>query len=108
MYKVYRKASPRTGRKFDMRFVPHRQLAQHLRAGWSEEIPGQESDPEPEPEEEPLPKPKAKSKPKKLKYKDFTDLEKDNIKKDKRPIIKLAKVHNTTLYAIKKIKGMKP
>lgn len=34
MYKIFRKSSPRTGKKFDFRWVPRKQLAQHLAAGW--------------------------------------------------------------------------
>lgn len=42
---------------------------------------------------------------KKLSYSDLSDLEKENIKNDKRAMQTLAKVHNTSYHTIRKIKG---
>lgn len=49
----------------------------------------------------------VEEKPKqKLKYEDFSDLEKDNIRRDKRPMKLLSEIHNTSYYTIRKIKGL--
>jgi hypothetical protein len=40
-----------------------------------------------------------------LAYEDFSDLEKESIRRDPRAMMTLAKVHNTTYHTIRKIKG---
>lgn len=118
---VYRKSSPRTARDYDSKLIEKRQLNFYLKRGYFKELPLPDEDlddieacaelmdeaevpeddrylfyqdPEPEPEEN-----------SKLKFEDFTDLEKENIQNDKRSMAKLAEVHNTTYYVIRKIKG---
>lgn len=109
LIQLYRKASPRTGRGTEYRWVPRKQLKKHLAAGWKRKV---EKKPEavseriePEPEPEPESGEESDEPPNKLSFKDFTDPEKMAIKRSRKPMSLLAEIHNTTLYCIRKIKG---
>ena len=95
---MFRPSSPRTGREIDLQWVPRKYLKKYIAAGW--EIYRKQPK-----KEKPAPEPEIKKPKKKLSYPDFTELEIDNIRRDKRTLQTLAKVHNTTVYTIRKIKG---
>lgn len=90
------------GIKCDYIIVPSNQADQWIAKGWSYS-PAEAEKLIMEPELEPV---EEKSKLK-LKYEDFSDLEKDNIRRDKRAMKLLAEIHNTGYHVIRKIKGKK-
>ena len=93
MVRVYRRSSPRTGKDFDMRLVPNKQLKQHLRAGWSLRAKKPEK-------KEPAPIPTEK-----LSFSQISEEDKLKIKNDSRSMLTLAEIYNTSYHAIRKIKG---
>lgn len=110
------------GDKFDYMVCHQNEMDKYLADGWylttteakaafekGIEECAEEMDNAPVPEEDrflytdKLPEPEPKKN--KLSYADLSDLEKENIKNDKRAMQTLAKVHNTSYHTIRKIKG---
>lgn len=99
---IYRYSSPRTGRKYDSKLIDKRQLSFYLKRGYFQTLP-QEKEKEEDPDTEA--EPKKEKKIKKLKIEDLSAEEKESIRLDKRSMMKLADVHNTSYHVIRKIKG---
>lgn len=98
---IYRRSSPRTGRKYDSKLVEKRKLKFYLKRGYFRNLPVDPMEPAPEPEPEPIEEdPQVKRK-----YEDFDEFERLSIKNDKRPMMKIAQIHNTSYHTIRKIKG---
>lgn len=96
---IYRRSSPRTGKKYDSKLVEKRKLKFYLKRGYFRSLPVDPLEPAPEPE------PVEEEPQVKRKYEDFDEFERLSIKNDKRAMTQIAEIHNTTLYAVRKIKG---
>lgn len=98
---IYRRSNPRTGKKYDSKLVEKRKLKFYLKRGYFRNLPIDPMEIAPEPEPEPIEEePQGKRK-----YEDFDEFERLSIKNDKRAMTQIAEIHNTTLYAVRKIKG---